>query len=174
MGFNGYEFVAKTPTSLEHASAINDLGEMYETNLDGDWRLGSVSSYPSREPMDIALELAAQTGFPAIAMYVFDSTWADGYFQGLSPAASGGFYLCESMAIAAIIAEYELEELYPKPGISLRNDSAVPGLIAWAADAGLVTEQQKLVRALAREPGAMNYGVLALAAALGIAVPQRS
>ena len=124
-----------------------------------DWRLGFLGEGDGIAPEAFAAQLVAETGSPAIAMYVCGSDYAIG--SAASPgAAQVAFILNERRYLA-----YHDDD---DCGLAVTADVVEP-LLTWAVDAGLVPDRDRLVTAMAANPGPFGEGVGAFVDALGAA-----
>jgi hypothetical protein len=160
VGYSGLVVIARSHRRLDELACIDDLFLAVSDTVRAEgWRIGFLGPVDDASPADLARDLVAETGAPAVVLSVFDSDVADAVAIGPSGQVVR-FYLNEEM-----VRQLLDEETHMVP----RNDAAVAGLLEWAVEANMVADRDRLVAALAQSPGAFGGGVIELAAALGIA-----
>jgi pimeloyl-ACP methyl ester carboxylesterase len=168
MGYFGLAFLARHPdllADLACVAGIDSFADVRETWFADDWRVGFLDSpeYPD-DLGELASQLVAETGAPAIVMYINDGDYADGVSS--SPRGNTCRFYLDEQAFLAHLADYDEEDL---AGIQLqRNDAAIDVLIRWAGEAGLAADREQLTTALATRPGPGGDGVNQLVQALGL------
>lgn len=159
MGYSGLVVIARSDTRLDELACIDDLFVAVTDTVRAEgWRIGFLGPVDDASPADLARDLVAETGAPAVVLSVFDSDVADAVAIGPS-GQYVRFYLNEEL-----VRQLADEEAQFVP----RNDGAVAGLLKWAVEANTVADRDRLVAALAQSPGAFGAGVIELATALGI------
>ena len=164
MGYWGLVILARTVTRLDELPRVeNMLVTVTDNRFADDWRLGFLGEGDDVAPEAFAAQIVAETGFPAIALYVCDRDFA--VVAAASPAGPQvGFVLNERMYLAYQDGDDDF-------GLPVTADAIEP-LLAWAVDAGLVPDRDRLVSTMAASPGPFGAGIGAFAEALG-ALPIR-
>lgn len=159
MGYSGLVVIARSDTRLDELACIDDLFVAVSDTVRAEgWRIGFLGPVDDVSSTDLARDLVAETGAPAVVLSVFDSDVADAVAIGPSGHVVR-FYLNEEMVRQLVDDEAQVVP---------RNDAAVAGLLQWAVEANMVADRDRLVAALAQSPGAFGAGVVELATALGV------
>lgn len=168
MSYFGVAVLARYPRhlgELEAVAGIDSFADAHEQAYGGGWRLGFVDSPDYQDPAELAHQLVAESGAPAIALYMNDGEYANGACS--SPRGNICEFYLDEEAFLRYCADFDEEDL---AGLQLqRNGAAVAVLGRWAAEADLNADPNKLAEALATNPGQPDDGVRRLVEALGIA-----
>jgi len=166
MGFFGLFFLARSDQPLAGLASVARVGRDCGENVyPGGWRLGQI--HYSHEPYDaeiLAAGLVADTGAPALAMYVFDNDFGDAYVD--SPNQTRHWFFLDTQSALAM---YEPWDEAPDPP---SDQETVECLMRWAAEAQLPASPDRLLAALSVPPGPFGEGVIGLISALGVSVPE--
>lgn len=128
---------------------------------DGAWQFLQVHRGDPTAVEWLADRLTAETGAPALAIYVLDSDY--GYIVAAGPAGAGWHgYLAPDVAMA--------EDM---PALDATTEQIGEAAAGWAAEAGQVADAQAITAALAERPGPFGEGVGGLMNALGFRFGQR-
>lgn len=166
MGFWGYFIVARSEQALADLDAISELcssdqGSEWEAELVGHWADGSWQFLQVHRGNPSAVEwladhLSAETGAPALAIYVQDSDC--GYIVAASPAGHGWRgYLAPDIAVTA----------YDMPPLNASVEQIAEAASGWAVEGARVADAGAITAALAKRPGPFGEGVDDLMSALG-------
>lgn len=148
-------------SDLECVAGIDSFADVDEETYAGGWRLGYVSSPEYHDPVSLAGQLVAETGAPAIALYVNDGECANG--ASGSPQDNACEFFVDEQAFLGFCADSDEED---QVRLQLRrNDSAIDVLVRWAGEAGLTADREGLAAALA---GPSDDAVHRFVEALGI------
>jgi hypothetical protein len=161
VGYSGLVIIACSGgTRLDELACVDDLFVAVRDNIRaGGWRIGQLGPVDDASHEDLANDLAVETAAQAIALEVFDSDCA--WARAADPLGNAvDFHLNEKIVRALSDDEDGFEPL---------NSLAAPRLVAWAENAGLVADLDRLVAALEKRPGPFGEGIFELAEALGIA-----
>lgn len=161
MGYSGFVIIARTgDTRLDDLACVDDLFvAVTDSVYAAGWRVGFLGPVDDTTPRRLALDLALETGAPAITLDVFDSDCA--FATAADPAGTTvDFHLNEQFI-------RDMTEELDDPFEPL-NHHATAGLLAWAATAGLTADPDRLAAALDQPPGPGGDGIHGIAEALGI------
>lgn len=160
MGFWGYFIVARSEHSLADLGAISTLcswggsdqaGELVGHRNDGSWQFLQVHRGDPSAVEWLAARLSAETGAPALAMYVMDSDC--GWIVAASPGGGGWRgYLGSDADI---------------PPLDTSMEQIAEAAAEWAAEAGRVADAGAITVAMPERPGPFGEGVEGLMNALG-------
>jgi hypothetical protein len=171
MGFWGYFIVARSERPLVDLGAITTLcspdqvpewsGEPMGSRTDGAWQFLQVHRGDPSATEWLAKRLSAETGAPALAIYVMDGDY--GHIVAASPTGAGlQGYLAPSIA-----------EAEGMPALDVTTEEIGEAAARWASEAGQVADVQAIIAALAERPGPFGAGVHGLMNALGFRFGQR-
>jgi hypothetical protein len=157
--------VARSEHSLADLSAISTLcsrdgldraGEVWGHGSDGSWQFLQVHRGDPSAVEWLADRLSAETGAPALAIYVLDSDC--GEIVAASPR-SGGWrgYLAPGTAIGG----------YDMLPLDASMEQIAEAAAEWVAEAGRVADADAITAAMAQRPGPFGEGVADLMSALG-------
>jgi hypothetical protein len=168
MGTFGLSVIARHTGQLTELACIADLNLEPSQHAYADaWISGFIFSSTYIEPEPMARALVAATNAPAIAMFIQDSDFADAFC-----ASPGGveyaFFLDEETFRKMLTDEFDQEDVAEELAAGPRNPGAIPALMQWAAEAGLVPDKAQLELALAERPGPFSEGVDAFEEAIGL------
>lgn len=160
MGFWGYFIVARSEHSLADLGAISALcswdgsdqaGELVGHRSDGSWQFLQVHRGDPSAVEWLAARLSAETGAPALAMYVMDSDC--GWIVAASP--SGGAWR------GCLGSDADI------PPLDTSMEQIAEAAAEWAAEAGRVADAGAITVAMPKRPGPFGEGVDDLMSALG-------
>jgi hypothetical protein len=165
MGFWGYFIVARSEQPMADLDAISTLcsrdgldqaGEVWGHWSDGSWQFLQVHRGDPSAVEWLAGRLSAETGAPALAIYVLDSDCGEVVAAG---PLSGGWrgYLAPDNAITG----------YDMPPLDSSVEQIAEAAAGWAAEAGRVADAEAITAAMAERPGPFGEGVDEFMSALG-------
>jgi hypothetical protein len=163
MSLFGYFVIARHPSPVPELPSLQRLcregtdhisaGHLAGVYADGDWQFVQVLGGSALD----AADLLAETGNPAMAIYVVES------FFGIVDAAvpdGPGFSACLNPAGA-------IEAFDVPPHIAGSTEETTNDAMRWAAAAGQTADRDAVAAAIDQEVGPFGEGVTAFVKALG-------
>ena len=159
MSLFGYFVFGRADGALSDVDVVRvcaESGTLVGTRTDGDWQLTQIFDGSDLHARDVT----AQTGHPALVIYVIESEV--GVIEAATPDGRAGFNACLNPADA-------VRALGVPPEIAGTPEETADLASDWATDAGLNPEHAALVAAVDRRVGGFGEGVDAFVTALGFA-----
>jgi hypothetical protein len=158
MSLFGYFVVGRAPGPLSDVEPVrrvcSESGTLAAVAADGDWQFVQIFDGTGLHAADVT----AETGYPALVVYVIESEV--GVIDAATPDGEASFNAClnPAEAVRALDVPEEIAGT-PEETASLAAD--------WAKAAGRTADHTALVAAVGRRVGGFGEGVDAFVAALG-------
>ena len=161
MGTTGPAVLARTDRSLASLECVAAIGVECHEYVRGAWRQGQIFLGEYVSPEELAAALVAETGAPALAMFVSDSDFAQVWCD--SPGGARHEFVLDVEAMLGMYTPWD-----PPPPPQPTVAETVAALLAWAAEAGLDASADRIAAALPERPGPFGEGIAGLLGALGV------